>query len=206
MFDTRKFVDPSGDLFFDFVNTVVVRQGVNTDLLETPTDFFAWAASIGLLKKAEAKRLAASAKDSHVEFFAEVRRFRNALRGLAVDLTNGLPVSRQTVREINRHLRTVYGFEELKLEKGIPVLRFRTDFSERERILAPVAADAARLLTEGDPSLVKQCESDKCVLFFYDSTKNHSRRWCSMGSCGNREKAKAFYRRKKGEGSGKREW
>lgn len=197
MLDPKKFVEPSGNLFFDFANTVVVRGGEEIDLLETPIDFFAWAVSVGLLKKAEAKRLASSAEDSHLEFFAEVRRFRNALRGLAVDLTNGLPVSAQTIREINRHLRTVYGFEELKLEMGVPVLRFKTDFSERERILAPVAADAARLLTEGHPSFVKQCESDDCVLFFYDSTKNHSRRWCSMGSCGNRAKAKAFYRRKR---------
>lgn len=27
-----------------------------------------------------------------------------------------------------------------------------------------------------------------CILFFYDTTKNYSRRWCSMSACGNRMK------------------
>jgi predicted RNA-binding Zn ribbon-like protein len=34
-------------------------------------------------------------------------------------------------------------------------------------------------------------------LYFYDTTKNHTRRWCSMTGCGNRAKAAAFYERKK---------
>jgi predicted RNA-binding Zn ribbon-like protein len=51
------------------------------------------------------------------------------------------------------------------------------------------------LLCYADPSLVKKCENAACVLFFYDTTKNHSRRWCSMRVCGNRMKVAAHYQR-----------
>jgi predicted RNA-binding Zn ribbon-like protein len=37
------------------------------------------------------------------------------------------------------------------------------------------------------------------VLFFYDTTKNHARRWCSMAFCGNRHKVAAHYRRQQGK-------
>jgi predicted RNA-binding Zn ribbon-like protein len=37
------------------------------------------------------------------------------------------------------------------------------------------------------------------VLFFYDTTKNHARRWCSMAFCGNRHKVAAHYRRLRGK-------
>jgi predicted RNA-binding Zn ribbon-like protein len=36
------------------------------------------------------------------------------------------------------------------------------------------------------------------VLFFYDTTKNHARHWCSMTICGNRSKVAAHYRRLRG--------
>jgi predicted RNA-binding Zn ribbon-like protein len=32
---------------------------------------------------------------------------------------------------------------------------------------------------------------------FVDTSKNHSRRWCDMKVCGNRVKARKFYRRQK---------
>jgi predicted RNA-binding Zn ribbon-like protein len=39
---------------------------------------------------------------------------------------------------------------------------------------------------------LKLCSSDPCRWAFYDRSKNHSSRWCTMASCGNREKARRF--------------
>lgn len=197
--DPSKFISPSGDLFFDFVNTVVVKQGKESDLLETPDDLLGWAVSAGLLETGEASFLAKSAGSSLGRIFDEAKAFRDTLRGVAIDLSNGRSARRAAVEEINSYLRRGYGFIELVLEGPRPELKFRKVIDEPRKLLAAVASDAATLLAEGDPSLVKQCESEKCVLFFYDSTKNHSRRWCSMEGCGNREKARAYYRRKKRE-------
>jgi predicted RNA-binding Zn ribbon-like protein len=61
-----------------------------------------------------------------------------------------------------------------------------------EEFLAPVAESVADLLINGDFELVRPCEGDKCVLWFYDRTKAHRRRWCSPTECGNRAKVAAF--------------
>ncbi|HXN92277.1 MAG TPA: CGNR zinc finger domain-containing protein [Candidatus Sulfotelmatobacter sp.] len=44
---------------------------------------------------------------------------------------------------------------------------------------------------------LKLCNSDECRWAFYDRSKNHSSRWCTMASCGNREKARRFRAQKK---------
>ena len=66
-------------------------------------------------------------------------------------------------------------------------------------LLGPVAEAAAHLLVEGDFALVRQCEHPDCILWFYDRTKSHKRRWCSMAQCGNRQKAARFRKRNHAE-------
>ena len=61
-----------------------------------------------------------------------------------------------------------------------------------------VASLYAAMQTEEWESL-KLCSSGTCRWAFYDRSRNHSSRWCTMASCGNREKARRF--RKKGKAS-----
>jgi predicted RNA-binding Zn ribbon-like protein len=51
-------------------------------------------------------------------------------------------------------------------------------------LLGPVAEAIAQLLAEGEIEYVKTCAHPECILWFYDRTKSHKRRWCSMASCG----------------------
>jgi len=44
---------------------------------------------------------------------------------------------------------------------------------------------------------VRVCASDTCGWLFLDTSKNHTRRWCDMKSCGNRAKARKYYSQKK---------
>ena len=39
------------------------------------------------------------------------------------------------------------------------------------------------------------CADPSCTTVFYDRSKNHSAKWCSMQTCGNRNKVRAFRRR-----------
>jgi predicted RNA-binding Zn ribbon-like protein len=59
------------------------------------------------------------------------------------------------------------------------------------------ALDAARLLTLEGRAPIRECEGPECGWFFLDESRNRRRRWCSMESCGNRAKARRFYRRKR---------
>jgi predicted RNA-binding Zn ribbon-like protein len=64
-------------------------------------------------------------------------------------------------------------------------------------LLWPAAHSAARLLTDEKlRTSIRQCADDRgCGVLFLDRTRNHSRRWCSMKSCGNRAKAQRHYQK-----------
>lgn len=44
---------------------------------------------------------------------------------------------------------------------------------------------------------LKLCAADDCLLAFYDTSKNRSRHWCSMGECGNRQKTRTYRARQR---------
>lgn len=63
--------------------------------------------------------------------------------------------------------------------------------------LGQVVAFAFLARFDGTWEHLKLCADDDCRAVFYDRSKNHSGRWCSMGSCGNRAKVRAFRERQK---------
>jgi predicted RNA-binding Zn ribbon-like protein len=56
-------------------------------------------------------------------------------------------------------------------------------------LLGPITRSAADLLTAAVLARLKQCPGSPgraCGFLFLDDTRNHSRRWCSGATCGNR--------------------
>jgi predicted RNA-binding Zn ribbon-like protein len=71
---------------------------------------------------------------------------------------------------------------------------------EAERLdspLWPIARQAAELLVTEQRRRVHECAADDCRWLFLDTSKNRSRRWCDMKSCGNRAKVRSFYERQR---------
>ncbi len=81
---------------------------------------------------------------------------------------------------------------------SLPSLELETTCSDRVVSLrARTAAEAAVassvvLSIQGSMGRVKLCAADDCRWAFYDRSKNGSRTWCSMGVCGNRQKARTY--------------
>ncbi|MCQ6552925.1 CGNR zinc finger domain-containing protein [Streptomyces sp. C10-9-1] len=46
------------------------------------------------------------------------------------------------------------------------------------------------------PDRIRRCAHESCVLHFLDTSRNGTRRWCSMAVCGNRAKASRHYARR----------
>ena len=86
----------------------------------------------------------------------------------------------------------------------LPSVELATTCGERSvELTASTAAQAAVassliLSIQGKLERVKLCGADDCRWAFYDKSRNGSRTWCSMGVCGNRQKART-YRSKAGE-------
>jgi predicted RNA-binding Zn ribbon-like protein len=65
-------------------------------------------------------------------------------------------------------------------------------------LLWPVAFSAVELLTSPQVHRVKECPgSNDCGWLFFDESKNGSRRWCSMETCGSRSKMRRHYARQR---------
>jgi len=196
---SENFIKVGGNLSLDFINTKIAENGQPKDLLENFADLAAWAKAMNLLEKSQAEKLIDdwSGRSEAETAFARAINFREVLREMFVRLANGKTIGKTAIAAINGEIQNQSGAIEIrKTENGFEK-SFRADFREPHQLLAPVAESAADLLCYGNPAHIKKCESSECVLYFYDSTKNHSRRWCSMAGCGNRAKAAAFYSRAK---------
>jgi hypothetical protein len=62
--------------------------------------------------------------------------------------------------------------------------------------LGALFAITARAMIDGSWVKLKACPGRHCGWVFYDQSRNQSARWCSTKVCGNREKSRAYYRRK----------
>ena len=66
-----------------------------------------------------------------------------------------------------------------------------------ERPVWLLARSAAELLTSAQLNRVRECGGVNCGWLFLDTSRNGSRRWCDMKSCGNRAKTQRHYKRKR---------
>ena len=169
------FVFIAGHPAIDFLNTELVRDGAPADLLASPADLSRWLAeaklgrvetSAGELRKAKELRVSAR------RLLAKPRR-----KDLAI---------------LNAALARGRGSFQVEMKKDELRTHFHPDAADPLFLIASAVAD---FLASEDLSLVKPCQGTNCVLLFYDTTKSHTRRWCSMAGCGNRMKAAAHYRR-----------
>ena len=193
-----KFPLVGNHLSLDFVNTKIAENGVPKDLLVGPADVAAWAVAVKLLDLPRAKKLAKLWQEAESrDEFEKVLRFRKVLHALVEAIARSESVTPLTLREINAQLRELNGYTEVLPSNEGFTKRFVLEIHAPSQLLGPVAEAASNLLCYGNPAYVKKCENPACVLYFYDGTKNHSRRWCSMKACGNRTKVAAFYQRQR---------
>jgi predicted RNA-binding Zn ribbon-like protein len=187
----------------DFVNTEVAVEGVPRDLLGGLNDLAAWLVAAGALDSASARKALArwGGRRRGAKAVRAARQLRTTLRRLADDWAAGKPAPRGTVAMVNELLARgagtsrivpAAGGEGFAVERGLRL-------EEPEDLLVPIAEAAADLLCHSDPGRVRCCAHPACVLYFLDGTKNGTRRWCDMRTCGNRTNAAAYYRRRRAE-------
>jgi predicted RNA-binding Zn ribbon-like protein len=63
--------------------------------------------------------------------------------------------------------------------------------------LHPVIWSLTALLASDDAARVGSCRATGCGWFFLDESPNHTRQWCSSEVCGNRERARRAYAKRR---------
>ena len=181
---SNTFAEPPA---LQILNTVPLVDGELVDALQSDNDVLQWLAQAGWPVAKEPSSLRPSS------LLSAARKLRETIRTLIERRKAG---KRLDVSALNEFLSESRSYLELVPEKnGSTQLIRRWKRRTPEEILAPLAEAAADFLTTADFDLVRRCESEDCVLWFYDQTKSHRRRWCSMATCGNRHKVAAFRKR-----------
>jgi predicted RNA-binding Zn ribbon-like protein len=196
-----QFEFTGGNLSLDFANTVDNRgTDEPRELLADYADLVRWAQQAQVIRDRDANRLYALAKEtpghaqtawrSAVQLRESVYSIFAAVAGRRNPSGNALTVLSHAVQEAGAHARLQQVQRNFRWEWISPDAHL-------ESVLWPVARSAAELLTSDELSQVRVCASRTCAWLFVDHTKNHRRRWCDMRTCGNRDKARRYYDRKR---------
>jgi len=122
-------------------------------------------------------------------------RLGRSLRLIFEATSRNLTCRREWIEPINRILRVTEGHDELAWDGRSWRLGFVAREEGLEWLLAAIARSGAELLAGPTSENLKQCSNPDCRILFYDDSRTHRRRWCSMALCGNRNKVAAFARR-----------
>lgn len=174
-------------LAMDLLNTEARNEGLALDFWQSDADVLQWLARYDIAPAVDGQPLASG----------ELLERAKELRALARRLVTAVKQQQQPdIGELNQYLQHFYSVPQLVADSdGKLQLSRSARLDLMGSLLGPVAEAVAQLLAEGDFALVRQCEHPDCVLWFYDRTKAHKRRWCSMALCGNRHKAAQFRKR-----------
>jgi predicted RNA-binding Zn ribbon-like protein len=179
-----------GDPALDLVNTL--GDDRVADPLADYASFVAWAARIGVMDDAAAARLADRAAEhvaSAERALAQARTLRGVMDAVFRPLAaaTGEPVPAALARLTQRAGAAV---ERGRLVRAGGAFVLGWDGDHLERPLWPLAVAGLDLLRAGRLDRLKAC--DGCPWLFLDTSRNRSRRWCSMDDCGARVKMRRY--------------
>jgi predicted RNA-binding Zn ribbon-like protein len=183
-----------GRLALDFANTVdwwdeaTPAEPERTDVLTSPDNLAGWGRRLDLV----GPRAAAGDRGE----LARARAARDAIyRTFAAVAEGRQPAPGDLALISAQHAEAAAAGILRPTEAG-----FRLDWprSDPRRPRFAAVADAVALLGDSaELARVGRCPGRHCGWLFYD--RSGRRRWCSMASCGSREKMRRLYARKKCE-------
>lgn len=181
-------------LALDLLNTEAQSQGEPVDYWTSDEDVLRWLERQGVTTPFDGKR-----RKSPAGLLVQARELRGVARALVMARKQGKAAATGGLNDyLHAHVSSPHleadgkgGFTLARMPRGDAIAT----------LLGPLAEAVAQLLVAGDFDLVRNCEHPDCVLWFYDRTRSHKRRWCSMAACGNRYKAARFRERRSESGA-----
>lgn len=185
--------------WLDFINTE--PPAASSDALASFDAYVAWLERVAILDQERGdslRRRALLQPAGATAALLEARRMRAGLRTLA----DGGPDSERqralALAELNRVLGRSAGMRRIeRLPDGRFVRTFVAAGDAFAGLLLPLVESVTESLVRGELGRVRRCANARCAHVFYDGSRNASRRWCDMGTCGNRAKAARFRKKAK---------
>ena len=197
----------AGNLALDFANTVHTAGLPDPlDELKTVDDLLRWASRAKLLSAGESARLSRQFHSDPAQarrVLTRAVRLRNVIYDLFFSRAESGRVDRKALAQFNGWLRDAMSHIQIahrahnppqRQTKGKLALGWEPQSNSLDRMFWDITRSAADLLLD-DVKKVRQCGDQYCSWLFVDTSRNGSRRWCSMQLCGNRARVRSFRRR-----------
>ncbi len=189
-----------GKLCLDFSNSAEWHARENPqENLNTYNDLVRWSLRAGILSEGDVQKLIRRAERKPSESEKVLRRaieLREAIYRIFSSVAAGSLPKKDDLSVLSRNLSKTMSQSRIIPVKNGFLWDTKGDRDALDWILNPIVRSAADLLTSDELKRVKECADDRgCGWLFLDSSRNRSRRWCDMKDCGNRAKARRFYKR-----------
>ncbi len=183
------------DRVLAFVNTLSGRPtAAPAERLVSYDALVDWAREQQLVSAAAGDRLNAAARrhpQQAASVLARAREFREALNALALAIEHHRQPALPVLATIGDCLAAAYAHGRLvPHDGGLQWIASAED--DLDRILWEIGRATGRLVVSPRLGRIRSCGAADCGWWFVDDTKNHSRRWCDMKICGNREKIRRY--------------
>lgn len=192
----------AGHLALDFANTVGHRgTEAEHDYIAGADALLAWSRQAGTVPDTTVARLQRQLRADPLlagHVIADARVLRQAVFQLGSALAEPRELPRPALRVVLEGVQRALSHAELVTAPAAPD-RAAVAFDGHDpstALLGPLAWSAFDLLRHGAGHPVRQCPAPDCGWLFLDTTKNGSRRWCSMAVCGGRSKSARFRSRR----------
>lgn len=176
-----------GDASLDFVNTDVFSQNDRaTDVLRSVDEFLAWCDDAGVAAAASVPAKRPHAADQ--AFLQRAVDVRAAIRAVVEAITEQRDPDPAALDLLGSAFAEAVEQAAPTLDDGR--LAWSWEQSSPSGALDELIGDAVALLRDYPAGRLKACPN--CGFVFLDTTRNGSRRWCSMDDCGTQVKAQRF--------------
>jgi len=170
-----------GHLALDFANTIEDRTGDHPeDTLRSTDDLRRWGVRVAALDDT------ATAAPQEL---ARALALRAHLLELLAALTEDRPLALRDTDALADAAANAYANGRL-VPAADGVLGWSWDPSHLATVRHTVAVTALDLLSGPMSSRIHRCANPDCGWYVLDTSKNASRRWCSMAGCGNLAKTR----------------
>lgn len=194
----------TGQLCLDFVNTIDWRASERPqELINSYADLLRWARHTSVVTEREARRLTLEAAHHPAlagKALKSALALREALYRIFSAIAQGQEPSAADISYLNDKLPQALARLRIAPVGDGYAWQWAAGETYLERMLWPVVRAAGELLVGGDLGMLRQCPGAGCAWMFVDTSRNKSRRWCDMGTCGNRAKARRHYEQAKAVG------
>jgi predicted RNA-binding Zn ribbon-like protein len=191
-----------GNLCLDFANTVDHdRTGATRhEYLTDARSVIDWARHVGIIDertRSTLQDLLAEKPDEGQAVFERALELRTVIQHIFTAIARGTEPPPNDLAWLQRSFRDALDQSRLTRHGGAFDWAFEPGRAGIDIVLALVTLAAIDLLRSGPLHRVKRCpgDNDQCGWLFLDTSKNGSRRWCSMRTCGSRDKMRRMYQR-----------